>query len=1211
MRNADTPPRGPWQFAIDRGGTFTDVVAWRPDGTLLVHKLLSENPDRYQDAVLQGIRDVLALEAGDAIPAAEIGSVKIGTTIATNALLERTGDRTMLVITKGFGDALRVGYQNRPDIFARRITLPEVRYERTVEVDERMSASGEELRPVDLAAARASLQAAYDDGLRACAIVFLHGYRYPEHEEQVAMMAREMGFMQVSVSHEVSPLMRLVSRGDTTVVDAYLSPLLLRYLARVREDLPDTRVMFMQSNGGLADASALRAKNSILSGPAGGVAGAAQASRAAGLDRVISFDMGGTSTDVAHYAGEYERALETEIAGVRMRTPIMAVHTVAAGGGSILHFDGARYRVGPNSAGAHPGPACYRKGGPLTITDANVMVGKILPDLFPRVFGPQGNLPLDVEVVRGGFTELAAQVERQGGGPLTPEGVAEGFLRIAVENMTNAIKRISVHQGHDVSKYALCSFGGAGGQHACRIADALGMSRVLIHPYAGVLSAYGIGLADFRTTRHRAIEARLGATAAQDLTGVLEPLARDAAAALTRQGVAESRLQVVRQAHLRYEGTDSPLVVGHADEASMRRRFEELHRQRYGFVMPERALVVEAVSVEAIGHMAAPVETVAERTRAGPAVPAMVTQVYTAGAWRDTPVFVRAKLEPGDLVRGPAIIAEETGTNMVEPGWQAEVTERLHLVLTRAEPRAATVALSTQMDPATLEVFHGLFRTITEQMGATLQNTSHSVNIKERLDFSCAIFAGDGSLVAAAHHIPVHLGAMSESVRSLSARRRSTLRPGDVYVTNNPFRGGTHLPDITAVTPVFDEAGREILFFAASRGHHADIGGITPGSMPPASHAAAEEGVLIDAFHLVANGRIREAELRDLLSSGPYPARNAEQNLADLRAQIAANEHGAQELRRAAAHFGLETVRAYMHHVQANAAASVRGALRALAQGDQTRPFVCELDDGYQIRVAVELNRERGTARIDFSGTSPQHPANFNAPPAVCRAAVIYVVRTLVDDDIPLNEGCLEPLEIIIPEGSMLNPRPPAAVAAGNVETSQLIVDALYGALGVLAASQGTMNNVTFGNAQCQYYETICGGTGAGARFDGADAVHSHMTNTRLTDPEVLEWRYPVLLEEFSIRRGSGGRGRHRGGDGVVRRIRFQEPMEVAVLSGRRRVAPHGLHGGEPGAAGRNRLVRANGAVVDLGGTAAARVEPGDVLVIETPGGGGYGKPSP
>jgi 5-oxoprolinase (ATP-hydrolysing) len=1211
MKSTDTPPRGSWQFAIDRGGTFTDVVAWRPDGTLIVHKLLSENPDRYQDAVLQGIRDVLALETGDGIPAEGIASVKIGTTVATNALLEGTGDRTVLVITKGFGDALRIGYQNRPDIFARRIAPPEVRYERTVEVDERMSATGEELHPVDLAAARASLQAAYDDGLRACAIVFLHGYRYPEHELQVAVTAREVGFTQVSVSHDVSPLMRLVSRGDTTVVDAYLSPLLLRYLARVQEGLPGTRVMFMQSNGGLANAAAFRAKNSILSGPAGGVIGAAQAGRAAGFDRIISFDMGGTSTDVAHYAGEYERALETEIAGVRMRTPIMAVHTVAAGGGSVLHFDGARYRVGPDSAGAHPGPACYRKGGPLTITDANVMVGKILPELFPRVFGPRGDLPLDVEVVRQGFADLAAQVERRAGGSQTPEGVAEGFLAIAVENMTNAIKRISVHQGHDVSKYTLCSFGGAGGQHACRIADALGMSRVLIHPYAGVLSAYGIGLADLRTTRHRVIEARLCAAAAQGLTEVLDALAGEVAEELTRQGVEGPQLQVVRQAHLRYEGTDSPLLVGYADGVSMRRCFEELHRQRYGFAMPERALVVEAVSVEAIGHVAAPVEMVAERTRSGPPVPAAVTQVYTAAAWRDTPVFLRRGLEPGDLVRGPAIIAEETGANMVEPGWQADVTERLHLVLTRAEPRAATVDLGTRADPATLEVFHGLFRTITEQMGATLQNTSHSVNIKERLDFSCAIFDSDGSLVAAAHHIPVHLGAMSESVRSLLARHRGALRPGDVYITNSPFRGGTHLPDITAITPVFDQAGREILFFAASRGHHADIGGITPGSMPPASRTAAEEGVLIDAFHLVANGRIREGELRNLLSSGPYPARNPEQNLADLRAQIAANERGLQELRRAVAHFSLQTVRAYMKHVQANAAGSVRGALCALAADHQPRPFVCELDDGHHIRVAVELDGERGTARIDFSGTSSQHPANFNAPPAVCRAAVIYVMRTLVDDDIPLNEGCLEPLEIIIPEGSMLNPRPPAAVAAGNVETSQLIVDALYGALGVLAGSQGTMNNVTFGNAQCQYYETICGGTGAGRSFDGADAVHSHMTNTRLTDPEVLEWRYPVLLEEFSIRRGSGGRGRHRGGDGVVRRIRFREPMEVAVLSGRRRVAPHGLHGGEPGAAGRNRLVRASRAVVDLGGTAATRVEAGDVLAIETPGGGGYGEASP
>lgn len=1231
-----------WQFWIDRGGTFTDIVAQRPDGSLVIHKLLSDNPERYQDAAIQGIRELLGLQPGEPIPADQIAAVKMGTTVATNALLERKGDRTVLLITQGFADALRIGYQNRPNIFAREILLPEMLYEQVIEVKERYSAQGKELvaiSPEEKARLTAALQQLYDTGMRACAIALMHGYRYPQHEQQVAAIAQEIGFTQISISHQVSPLMKLISRGDTTVVDAYLSPILRRYVDQVAGQflaVPSfgetaanstaaltPRLMFMQSNGGLTDAHLFQGKDSILSGPAGGIVGAVQTSRMAGLEKIITFDMGGTSTDVAHYNGEYERVFETEVAGVRLRAPMMSIHTVAAGGGSVLTFDGARYRVGPESAGANPGPVCYRKGGPLTVTDCNVMLGRLQPEFFPKVFGQSGNLPLEVAVVQQRFQQLAAEIQAVTGDTRTPEQVAQGFLAIAVEKMANAIKKISVQRGYDVSEYTLCCFGGAGGQHACAIADALGMTQVFLHPYAGVLSAYGMGLADTRVLREKAVEAELAPALLWELEQVVSSLTADGKAELLRQEIPAAQIQAFPKAHLRYQGTDAALLVNFASIEQMTAEFERVHQQRYGFIAPNKPLLVEAVSVELVGATAALDEPILATTRMADLAPVATVPLYAAGSWQFTPVFQRADLVPGDRISGPALISEPTGTNVIEPGWQAVLTQRNHLIVQKIAtvPRTQPSILSAQKpDPVLLEIFNNLFMAIAEQMGFTLQNTSYSVNIKERLDFSCAIFDAQGQLVANAPHIPVHLGSMSESVQSLIREHGATLKPGDVYVLNNPYNGGTHLPDVTVITPVFAQQGkgdgelrtanaaefpnvRSPLFYVASRGHHADIGGITPGSMPPNSESITQEGILIDNFQLIDRGVLREAELLELLTSGAYPVRNSMQNLADLQAQIAANEKGVQELHRMVDHYGLTTVQAYMQHVQDNAEASVRRVIEVLQNGS----FTYSMDDGSQICVAVEIDRGDRSARIDFTGTSPQQPNNFNAPVAVGKAAVLYVFRTLVDDDIPLNAGCLKPLDIHIPQGCLLNPRYPAAVVAGNVETSQVITDALYGALGVMAAAQGTMNNFTFGNDRYQYYETICGGSGAGADFAGTDAVHTHMTNSRLTDPEVLEWRFPVLLEAFAIRPNSGGQGRYRGGNGIFRRIRFLEPMTAAILSGHRQVPPFGLRGGEPGTVGRNWVQRQDGTTEVLGGKAEVMMQPGDVFVIETPGGGGYG----
>jgi 5-oxoprolinase (ATP-hydrolysing) len=1183
-----------WQFWIDRGGTFTDVVARRPDGTLATHKLLSENPGRYEDAAVAAIRQILSVGNSDAIPVELIECVKMGTTVATNALLERKGERTALFITRGFRDALRIAYQNRPRIFDRHIVLPEMLYSKVVEVEERVGARGEVVMALNEHRLEADFRQTFAAGYRSIAIVFMHGYRYPEHERRAAELARAAGFTQVSVSHVVSPLMKLVGRGDTTVVDAYLSPILRRYVDRLAGELGGVRLLFMQSNGGLTDARRFKGKDAILSGPAGGIVGAVRTSAAAGFGRIIGFDMGGTSTDVSHYAGEFEREFETRVAGVRMRAPMMSIHTVAAGGGSILHFDGARYRVGPDSAGANPGPACYRRNGPLTVTDANVMLGKIQPDYFPRVFGPRGDQPIDVQAVRTAFRELQKSIADG----RSAEQVAEGFVQIAVGNMANAIKHISVQRGHDVTRYTLCCFGGAAGQHACLVADALAMTRIFIHPHAGVLSAYGMGLADQVAMRSRAVEARL---AGCDLEDIAEALAIEARNELVAQGIPADRLSVERKAHLKYEGTDTALIVPLGPSAAMERDFEAAYRKQFSFLMPGRPLVAEALSVEASARG----ETFEEKALPArrDAKPAETARMFTGSRWHEAPLYRREDLGPGSRIDGPAIIAEANATTVVEPEWRASVTPLNHLVLERVAPRKERVAVGTRVDPVMLEIFNNLYMSIAEQMGLRLQNTAYSVNIKERLDFSCALFDAEGNLIANAPHMPVHLGSMGESIKTVIRLNAGNMKPGDVYVLNAPYNGGTHLPDVTVITPVFDSEGKEILFYVGSRGHHADIGGITPGSMPPGSKVVEEEGVLIDNFLLVEQGRFREKETVALLTSGRYPARNVQQNIADLRAQIAANEKGVQELRRMVAHFGLDVVRAYMRHVQDNAEESVRRVIGVLKDGEFDYP----LDNGARIRVRIEIGKDNRSARIDFSGTSPQLPNNFNAPAAVCMAAVLYVFRTLVDDDIPLNAGCLKPLEVIIPDGSMLRPRYPAAVVAGNVETSQCITDALYGALGVLAASQGTMNNFTFGNERYQYYETVAGGSGAGPDFDGADVVQTHMTNSRLTDPEVLEWRYPVRLESFEIRHGSGGSGRRRGGHGAVRRMRFLEPMTAAILSGHRLVRPHGLHGGEAGSPGRNYVLRAGGGTSELGPFDQTEMAAGDVFVIETPGGGGYG----
>ncbi len=1190
-----------WDFWIDRGGTFTDIVARNPEGGIVAHKLLSENPEAYPDAAIQGIRDLIGLKQGEPIPADAIDTVKMGTTVATNALLERKGDLTLLVTTKGFRDALAIGYQDRPDIFAREIIKPELLYSEVIEVNERVRVNGAIEQAPDEAAVRADLQAAFDTGIRAVAIVFMHAYAFPQHEQIVAKTAREIGFTQVSVSHEVSPLMKLVGRGDTTVVDAYLSPILSRYVQQVAAELGEgVRLMFMMSSGGLTAAELFQGKDAILSGPAGGVVGAVQTSAIAGFEQIIGFDMGGTSTDVCHYDGEFERAFETEVAGVRMRAPMMRIHTVAAGGGSILHYDGARFSVGPDSAGANPGPKCYRRGGPLAVTDANVMVGKLRAENFPKIFGENQDQPLDVEAVKAAFAELAKEI----GDGRTPEQVAEGFLAIAIENMANAIKKISVQRGYDVSGYALTCFGGAGGQHACAVADSLGMTTVVVHPHSGILSAYGMGLADIRANRTQSVVQPLTIENLPDVTNSIEALRATTFQELRDQGVPADEIQTHPRLHLRYEGTDSPISVDFADIDIMLAAFEDAHRKQFGFVFEGKTVVIEAAEVETVGGgatIAEPAQTVEKYTADAPESAAF----YADGEWHDAGVFRdRASFSAGMTIDGPALIIEPHQTVVVEPGWQAEVNKHNHIILRRVVELARNKALGTEADPVMLEVFNNLFMAIAEQMGVTLQNTAYSVNIKERVDFSCAVFAADSSLVANAPHMPVHLGSMDRSVEAIIAQNVGKMRPGDVFALNAPYNGGTHLPDITVVTPVFDEAGKDILFYVASRGHHADVGGSAPGSMTPLATNVNEEGVLFDNFLLVDRGDFREEALQTLLTDHAYPCRNPYQNTADLKAQIAANEKGIQELRKMVNQFGLDVVNAYMGHVQDNAEENVRRVIDVLKDSE----WETHTDQGAVIKLKISVDKENREATVDFTGTSPQQESNFNAPEPVARAAVLYAFRLMVDGNIPMNAGCLKPINIIIPEDCMLRPKYPAAVVAGNVETSQHVTNTLLAALGAMANTQGTMNNLTFGNDVYQYYETICSGSPAGPGFNGTDAVQVHMTNSRLTDPEILEFRYPVLLEDFHIRHGSGGKGKWHAGSGTRRTLRFLERMDCAILSSSRTLPPRGLEGGEDGQLGLTKVRRVDGSVETLKGCDQTILEAGDAVIVQPPTAGGYGK---
>ena len=1195
-----------WQFWIDRGGTFTDIVAKKPDGKIIIDKLLSENSDAYKDAAVAGIRRILDLKNEDKIPTDIISSVKMGTTVATNALLERKGDRTLLLITKGFGDLLRIGYQNRPLLFDLSIKLPELLYERVVEVSERLNEKGEVVTELNEEEVRNSLIKAKSDGINSVAIAFMHSYINPDHENKIEQIAKEENFNQISVSHKVSPLIKLVGRGDTTVVDAYLSPILRRYVNQVSEELQDTKstqLMFMQSNGGLTDANLFQGKDALLSGPAGGVVSMTQTGKQAGFNKLIGFDMGGTSTDVCHFAGEFERSFETELAGVRIRAPMMQINTVAAGGGSILSYKDGRFQVGPESAGAIPGPASYGRGGPLTVTDCNVLLGKLNPDFFPKVFGKTGDQPLNFEIVKKKFLDLSDIISKEKNEPMMDIfKMAEGFLKIAVENMANAIKKISIQKGYDVTNYMLNCFGGAGGQHACNVADSLGISNVMIHPYAGVLSAYGMGLAEIRSIREGHFEKNI--TNILDADNLIEILSSQAKKDLNNQDISDASIILLKNAFLHYKGSHQNLEIKFDTPENMRKSFEQEHKKRFGFFVEDREIFIEMLTVEAVGKKTESYDFLNPNTSTTKANPIAFKKMYVNGSEINTPIYKRDELIIGQNILGPAIIVEATGTNIIDDGWSGTLDKHYNLILSRVEEKKLQKGIGTSVDVVMLEVFNNLFMNIAEQMGATLANTAYSVNIKERLDFSCALFNNEGSLVANAPHVPVHLGSMSEAIKTVVRLNKDNIYPDDVFVLNAPFNGGTHLPDVTVITPVFDKNGKEIIFFVASRGHHADIGGKTPGSGPPDSKHIEEEGVLIDNFKLFDKGIFREKEMRKILSSGKYPCRNIEHNMADLAAQVAANKTGIHEINSMIDQFGIETVHAYMNHVQDNAEESIRNAIVNLKQGE----YEYELDNGEFIRVNVKIDKKNREAIIDFTGTAPKNPFNYNAPMAVCYAVILYVFRTLVGNNIPLNEGCFKPIKIIIPNNSMINAKYPSAVIAGNTEVSQLTCNALFGALGVIAGSQATMNNFIWGNDTIQNYETICGGTGAGPNFHGTSAIQTHMTNTRSTDPEVLETRFPVRLEEFSIRKNSGGKGKFNGGDGVTRKLRFLEPMTVTTLCSHRRVKPFGLNGGSPGDCGKEWLERTDGSILNLNGNDSCEVEPNDLFVMETPGGGGFGE---
>ena len=1194
---------GHWHFWIDRGGTFTDVVARSPEGAICTAKLLSEDPTRKEDAAVAAIRQLTGIATGP-LPQCDI---RMGMTVATNALLERKGEPTILAITKGFGDALRIGYQDRPELFVRKIITTEPPCAQVIEIEERVDAAGNILIPVDADSVKAQFAEAFENGFRSIAIVLMHGYRFQAHERILAQIANDAGFNQISVSHEVAPLIKLVGRGDTTLVDAYLSPVLRRYIDNFSNEVGDhIRPLFMQSSGGLADGQRFHGKDAILSGPAGGIIGMVRTAASAGVSRIIGFDMGGTSTDVSHYGGILERDNETVVAGARIRSPMMRIHTVAAGGGSICEFDGIRFLVGPHSAGAVPGPACYRRGGPLTVTDCNVLLGKIQPQHFPHLFGENGDQSLDRQIVLEKFATLAEEVGAVTGKQISPQEIAQGYVQIAVANMANAIKKISVARGYDVTGYTLSCFGGAGGQHACLVADALSMNEILIHPLSGVLSAYGMGLAKRTAVREQTLNIYLD-DAGTGLADAELLLADAARRELSEQGLDPENIQTESQVFLRHDGTESTVEMPLGATAQMKTMFDARYKAQFGY-RGTGPLVVDRIRVEAIAeaddNFSMPIFTSKISADATENI-----SCYLEGKSVQVPVFDRASLAAGFEAKGPILVIDPLSTTMVEPGWRICVDADGTMRLSRYLPRKLQVAIGTEVDPIRLEIFNGLFMAIAEEMGSALQRSATSVNIRERLDFSCALFDQSGLLVANAPHMPVHLGSMGQSVKAILAKRNNPgegrgILPDDVYAINAPYEGGTHLPDVTVIMPVFLDADETApAYFVAARGHHADIGGISPGSMPPNSMSVEEEGVLFDNFLLVDQGILQEKATRSLLSSGDWPSRNVNQNIADLTAQIAACARGASELCRVTGEFGEDVVKAYMGHVNANAEEAVRRLIGRLSDGH----FTYAMDNGLQISVKVAIDRTTRSAIIDFTGTSPQHNGNFNAPLPVVRAAVLYVMRAMIDDPIPMNDGCLAPVCLIVPEGCMLNPQYPAAVVAGNVETSQVVTDALFGAFGAMAASQGTMNNLTFGNETYQYYETIAGGSGAGPDFNGSDVVQTHMTNSRLTDPEILETRFPVLLEEFSIRKGSGGEGLYNGGNGGLRRIRFLEPMHAGILSNRRRVPPFGLEGGAPGARGGNSVERSDGAIEILSATASVDMAPGDVMVIETPGGGGFG----
>ncbi len=1205
---------GKWDFWIDRGGTFTDVIGRDPDGGLHARKLLSENPEAYRDAAIQGIRNLLGVDNDETIPSQMVGEVKMGTTVATNALLERKGDRVLLLITKGFRDALKIAYQARPDIFAKEIILPEQLYERVIEVDERIRADGHVETMPKFDEIEADIRAAKQDGIDAVAIVFMHAWNHPAHEAMAASLCHQIGFSQISVSHTVSPLVKLVGRGDTTVVDAYLSPILSRYVEQVAGELgagngsESPRLKFMMSSGGLTAADMFQGKDAILSGPAGGVVGMVETARLAGFEKVIGFDMGGTSTDVAHYDGEYERAFDTEVAGVRIRAPMMRIHTVAAGGGSILHYEAGRFQAGPDSAGANPGPACYRRGGPLAVTDANVMLGKLQPQFFPAIFGPNQNQALDTDIVREKFAALAAEA----GDGRTAEDVAEGFITIAVENMANAIKKISVQRGYDVTEYLLNCFGGAGGQHACLVADALGMEAVLVHPFSGLLSAYGIGLAAVFASRSQALVKPFGEESLIEIRSLADHLRKTVYKELNDQGITDDDIAWRPILQLRYDGTDTSLPIPFEEFslADAKADFEAAHKAQFGFIYDDKPLVVEAIDVEAIDMRDQGRDESESALDAREAGASESAKMFAEGEWNEAAIVRREDLKPGYTVTGPALIIESHQTIVVEAGWRAEITARDHVLLRRYEAKARAAAVGTEADPVMLEVFNNLFMSIAEQMGVTLQNTAYSVNIKERLDFSCAVFDRQGALVANAPHMPVHLGSMDRSVETVIRLNEGDIHPGDVFVLNAPYNGGTHLPDITVVTPVFDDEGNEILFYSASRGHHADVGGTAPGSMTPLATTVDEEGVLIDNFRMVSKGTFLEKELAELLTDHPYPVRNVHQNMADLKAQVAANEKGVAELRKMVDHFGLDVVEAYMGHVQDNAAESVRRVLERLP--DESA-YEYPTDTGQKICVRITIDRENREATVDFTGTSDVMKNNFNAPEPVARAAVLYAFRVMVEGNIPMNAGCLRPINIIIPDGCMLRPSYPAAVVAGNVETSQHVTNAVFGAMGAIANAQGTMNNLTYGNDKYQYYETICSGspagqTNAGRGFNGTSGVHTHMTNSRLTDPEILELRFPVLLEDFHIREGSGGKGKFSAGNGTRRTVRFLEKMECAILSSHRNRPPQGINGGGDGRVGKTEIRRLDGTIEELKACDQTELEAGEAVIVTTPTAGGFGQ---